>query len=163
MNIFFLDEDPYVAAQMQVDRHVVKMILETAQILSTNHRILDGDEDGVLPDGRQEDFYRSTHRNHPSTIWARQSVENYNWLVDHFHGLLQEYTHRYKKEHKTGRLLFQLQSPPLALKDWDWTTPPSCMPEEYQIGSYVDNYREYYRKGKAHLHKWTNREPPIWL
>lgn len=163
MNIFFLDKDPYVAAQMQVDKHVVKMILETAQILSTNHRILDGDESGALPDGRDEDFYRATHRNHPSTKWARQSVENYNWLADHFDGLLKEYTHRYGKQHQTGRLLYALQSPPLELKDWDWTTPPSCMPEEYQVGSYVDNYREYYRKAKSHLHKWTKREPPDWL
>lgn len=163
MNIFFLHEDPVKAAQMQADKHVVKMVLETAQMLSTNHRILDGDEKGVLPDARQENFYKATHRNHPSTVWARQSVENYNWLADHLAALLQEYTFRYNKEHKTGRLLYDLQSPPLALNDWDWTTPPSCMPEEYQVGSYVDNYREYYRKAKSHLHKWTKREPPNWL
>jgi hypothetical protein len=163
VNIFFLDECPYEAARMQVDKHVVKMIVETAQILSTNHRILDGDEKGVLPDGRQENFYKATHRNHPSTVWARQSIQNYNWVVDHLHGLLQEYTHRYKKTHKTQRLFFDLQSPPMELKDYDWTPPPSCMPEEYRIGTYVDNYREYYRKAKSHIHKWTNREPPDWL
>lgn len=163
MNIFFLSSDPYEAAQMQADKHVVKMILESAQLLSTAHRIVDGDETGVLPDGRQELFYRATHRNHPSSIWTRTSVENYNWLVDHFHGLLNEYTFRYGKQHASGRLLYDIQSPPKALEDWDWTNPPCCMPEEYHVGNYVDNYREYYRKAKSHLHKWTKREPPNWL
>lgn len=160
MNIFFLSDDPYEAAEMQADKHVVKMILESAQLLSTAHRILDGDP---LPDHRDEKFYRATHHNHPSAKWCRESVQNYNWLVDHFDGLLKEYTHRYSKKHACTRLLYDLQSPPLALKDYDWTTPPSCMPEEFKVGSFVDNYREYYRKSKSHLHKWTNREPPDWL
>jgi hypothetical protein len=103
MNIFFLSEDPYEAASMQVDRHVVKMILESAQLLSTAHRILDGDDSGVLPDYRDTLFYRATHKNHPSARWIRESVENYNWLVDHFDGLLREYTHRYKKQHACMR------------------------------------------------------------
>lgn len=163
MNIFFLDEDPYVSAQMQADKHVVKMILESAQMLSTAHRVLDGDEKYQLFDYRQDLFYKATHRNHPSAVWARTSIENYNWLVDHFDGLLKEYTHRYNKQHKSGRLLYHIQSPPLSLEDWDWTQPPSCMPEEYHVGSLVENYREYYRKAKSHLHKWTNREPPEWL
>lgn len=163
MNIFFLDENATAAAEMQADKHVVKMILETAQMLSTAHRVLDGDANGKLPDGREENFYRATHKNHPSAKWVRESVENYNWLVDHFQALLNEYTHRYGKQHKTGRLLYDLQSPPFALKDWDWTPPPSCMPDEYKVGSLVENYREYYRKAKSHLHKWTKREPPNWL
>jgi hypothetical protein len=163
VNIFFLSNDAYESAKMQCDKHVVKMILESAQILSTTHRIIDGNESGVLPDYRNEEFYRITHKNHPSVIWARKSVSNHNWLVDHFDGLLQEYTHRYKKKHKTGRLLYDLQSPPSGLTDWDWTTPPCCMPDEYKISSYVDNYREYYRKAKRHLHKWTNRDPPDWI
>jgi hypothetical protein len=81
MNIFFLSEDPYEAARMQVDKHVVKMILESAQLLSTAHRILDGDDQGVLPDFETRLFYRATHKNHPSAKWIRESVENYNWLV----------------------------------------------------------------------------------
>lgn len=163
MNIFFLSEDPYEAARLQVDKHVVKMIVETAQLLSTSHRVLDGNDKGELPDKREAIFYKVTHRNHPSAIWARTSVENYNWLVDHFDGLLSEYTHRYDKQHACTKLLYDIQSPPFALKDWDWTEPPCCMPDECKIGSYVDNYREYYRKHKSHIFSWKNREEPIWI
>jgi hypothetical protein len=164
MNIFFLSEDAFEAAKMQVDKHVVKMIVETAQLLSTAHRVLDGDENGVLPDPRQDVlFYKITHKNHPSAIWTRTSLENYNWLVDHFAALLSEYTYRYNKQHACTKLLYDIQSPPLKLKDWDWTEPPCCMPDDCKIGSYVENYREYYRKYKSHIHKWTNREEPIWI
>jgi hypothetical protein len=160
MNIFFLSEDPYEAARMQADKHVVKMILESAQLLSTAHRVLDGDP---LPDRRQDLFYKATHKNHPSAKWVRESVENYNWLVDHFDALLCEYTHRYNKVHACARLLYDIQSPPKALVAWDKTPPPCCMPDDCKVGNYIDNYREYYRKHKAHIHKWTNREPPKWI
>jgi hypothetical protein len=179
INIFFIDEDPYEAARWAVDKHVVKMIVETAQMLSTAHRLLDGtetvkmvlDKNGrprkkkvwVLPDHREDKFYNVTHANHPSTVWTRTSVENYNWLVDHLHGLLQEYTYRYDKIHATDRIFFDLQSPPLNLKDYDWTTPPLCMDDYCKVGNYVDSYREFYRKGKAHLHSWKRRGPPAWL
>lgn len=145
---------------MQCDKHVVKMILESAQLLSTAHRILDGDP---LPDSREGLFYRSTHKNHPCAKWARESVENYNWLVDHFDGLLSEYTHRYNKQHKCFGMLYDIQSPPKALVAWDGTNPPSCMPDECKIGTVVENYREYYRKHKISFCKWTNREVPSWI
>ena len=163
MNIFFLSRDPYESARMQCDKHVVKMILESAQLLSTAHRILDGNDLNVLPDHREELFYRVTHKNHPSAKWARESVENYNWLVDHLDGLLSEYTHRYYKTHKCFDMLYDIQSPPKELVNWDWTEPPSCMPDDCKIGTVVENYREYYRKHKLHFCKWTNREPPNWI
>ena len=72
MNIFYLDSDPYVAAKMHCDKHVVKMILESAQMLSTAHRVLDGDE---YADERG--LYKMAHKNHPSTIWVRTSTDNY--------------------------------------------------------------------------------------
>lgn len=179
MNIFFVNEDPVLAAQALVDKHVVKMILESAQLLSTAHRFLDyqvirthtpegkkrSATDYLLNDARDHVLYRQTHINHPSAIWCRNSVENYLWLVDHFFALMDEYTHRYNKVHKCqGELSYMLQSPPKKLEAWDWTPMPSCMPEEYQISDNpVENYRQYYRIGKKHLHKWTNREPPEWL
>lgn len=163
MNIFFLSKDPYEAATMMYDKHVVKMVVETAQLLSTAHRILDGDDKFRLNDAREEILYRCTHRNHPSAVWARTSVENYNWLVDHLDGLLHEYTHRYNKRHKTQRLLHTLSSPPLNLKAWDWTTPPSCMPDHYVTGDYVSNYRKYYQTDKAYLRAYKNRQEPEWL
>lgn len=157
--------DPIEAAKMQGNKHVVKMILESAQMLCTAHRVLDGDPKNKfkLSDAREDTFYKATHRNHPSAVWARTAIENYNWLVDHFDGLLREYTYRYNKEHASSRLLYDIQSPPKSLTAWDWTPPPSCMPDEYKIGDIVDNYREYYRKAKTHLHQWKVREPPNWL
>ena len=112
LNIFYVDSDPIEAAQSLVDKHVVKMILESAQLLSTAHRIIDGREiEGVsksgrkarrwiLDDAREPVLYTATHVNHPSAIWARTSILNYNWLADHFFALLNEYTYRYDKHHK---------------------------------------------------------------
>jgi hypothetical protein len=177
INIFYVEEDPMDAAQALVDKHVVKMILESAQLLSTAHRVLDGQEiEGksatgrkarrwILPDARDDVMYAATHINHPSAVWCRGSVRNYDWLVDHFYALMREYTHRYGKTHKCyGELSYMLQSPPHNLKAWDWTEMPSCMAEEYIISEDpIINYRNYYRKGKKNLHKWTNRIQPEWL
>ena len=177
MNIFYVDKDPAVAAQCLVDKHVVKMILESAQLLSTAHRLLDGVEiEGksktgrkarrwTLPDARESVMYAATHINHPSAVWCRTSVQNYDWLVDHMYALMREYTNRYGKRHKCqGDLSYMLQSPPHNLKDWDWTEMPSCMAEEYIISKEpLTNYRNYYRIGKLNLHKWTNRQPPEWI
>ena len=196
MNIFYLSEDPRQAAEWMVDKHVVKMILETAQILSTVHRVIDGQEvevtykipakvvempfEGttitkpakmrkkkvwVLEDNRNDILYAATHINHPSTVWARQSVENYNWLVDHLFALGDEYTYRYGKRHATiTKLGLTLQSPPFALKEWDATLMPSCMPDECKISTDpVMNYREYYRTSKASMHSWKKRDVPYWI
>ena len=179
MNIFYVDHDPYVAARMMVDKHVVKMILESAQLLSTAHRIVDGVEyEGasksgrkakrwLLPDGREQTMYSATHINHPSAVWCRASIENYSWLVEHMYGLCQEYHYRYNRQHKvyTSGLAYDLQSPPFNLKEYDFTTPPSAMADEYIVNpiSPVENYRNYYRNGKTHLHSWTKREKPDWI
>ena len=177
MNIFYVDHDPVQAAEWMVDKHVVKMILESAQLLSTAHRILDGCEvEGksktgrkakrwILPDAREGIIYTATHINHPSAVWCRESIENYNWLVDHMYALMREYTHRYGKTHKCyGEISYMLQSPPKNLKDWDWTPMPSCMADEYIISDDpLTNYRNYYKIGKSSLHKWTNRQPPEWI
>lgn len=180
MNIFYLDEDPRQCAQWMVDKHVVKMILETAQLLSTAHRILDGTEQVVkvekngktrnarvwhLGDDRDNVLYRATHVGHPSAVWCRQSVENYNWLVDHLFALSDEYSYRYNKKHVTiEKLGVQIASPPLNLKEWDRTPMPSCMDEQYKISDDpIVNYRNYYKYGKSALHKWKNREAPDWI
>ena len=177
MNIFYISKDPVQAAEWMVDKHVVKMILESAQMLSTAHRILDGQETlgksktgrnvkrWVLPDSREGVLYSATHINHPSAIWCRQSVENYNWLADHMFALLYEYTYRYNKQHKIeGELSYMLQSPPFALKEYDITVMPSAMADEYKISDDpLVNYRNYYKVGKVRMHKWTNRQPPEWI
>lgn len=179
MNIFFIDLDARKAAEQLVDKHVVKMIVETAQLLSTAHRVLDGiqvqiqlEKDGktrnkkvwILPDDRNHIFYKATHINHPCALWCRESVENYNWLVDHLFALSDEYTYRYGKNHKTiQRLGYEIQSPPFNLKEWDWTNPPLAMPDEYKSDDFVESYRNYYREEKKHLHKWKNRGVPEWI
>jgi len=80
MNIFYLDKDPRICAENHCDKHCVKMILEYAQLLSTAHRVLDGDPNQELPDGRQDVLYKATHVNHPSAVWVRQNEANYKWL-----------------------------------------------------------------------------------
>jgi len=100
MNIFAIDSDPFKAVEYMVDKHVVKMVVETAQILSTAHHVLDNPINSPL--------YKKTHVNHPSTVWARQSDSNYSWLYNHFIALLFEYTYRYGKIHKTSRLIDEL-------------------------------------------------------
>lgn len=176
MNIFYVDTDPHLAAQALVDKHVVKMILESAQLLSTAHRLLDGRQVAgvsktgraakrwILDDDRDHVMYQATHINHPSAVWTRTAVENYLWLVEHFDGLLAEYTHRYGKRHKCFDMIMMLQSPPKKLEAWDMTPMPSAMAPEYKISDDpLTNYRNYYIKGKASMHKWTNREPPEWI
>lgn len=171
MNIFYLDKDPQLAARYQCNKHVIKMIVESAQLLSTAHRVLDGIEylenkrkRYKLYDGREYILYKATHINHPCTIWCRQSKENYFWLFDHFKFLMEEYTHRYGKFHKCKDMMSFLIVPPESLKNEDFTTPPACMPDEYKISSnIVTNYREYYRNGKKHLLQWKIREKPEWI
>lgn len=161
MNIFFLSEDPYEAAQFLCDKHVVKMAVESAQLLSTAHRILDDISENSI-------FYKATHKNHPSAKWCRETSTNYNWLADHLEAILKEYTFRYGKIHKIERdeLLHALKILPKNISINGFTIPPLAMDEQYIIDNpneYVINYRSYYIHGKKHLHKWTNRNKPNWI
>lgn len=147
-----------------VDKHVVKMVLESTQLLSTAHRVLDGRDDYVLPDLRESIFYKATHINHPSAVWCRKSIENYSWLAEHLYALLNEYNYRYEKTHKCYAKFFYIQSPPKNLQEYDWTPIPCAMPDEYKISDDpIVNYRNYYKNGKAALHKWKKRQVPDWI
>lgn len=176
INIFYVETCPKQAAISMVDKHTVKMILETAQLLSTAHRILDGREVAgktrtnrnvkrwTLYDERETVMYVATHVNHPSAIWCRQSIQNYDWLVEHFFALNDEYSYRYGKKHKCYDMGYWLQSPPKNLEIYDWTTMPSCMDKQYIISEDpLINYRNYYNKGKKHIHAWKKRNPPNWI
>jgi hypothetical protein len=178
LNIFYISTDAIQAAQWMVDKHIVKMQLETAQILSTAHRMLDGTQyidktktgrsvkRWKLTDSRESVVYSATHVNHPSTVWARQSIENYNWLVEHLFALGKEYTYRYGKIHKvfSTDLAFMLSTPPHNLRAHDMTKMPCAMADDYIISDDpVVNYRNYYRSGKTHLHSWKKRNPPDWI
>ena len=147
MNIFILDNDPIKAAQMHIDKHIVKMPLETAQILST----ICG-----YP-------YRPTHRNHPCTVWARQTKGNYNWLVQLGFALCKEYSLRYSRRHKCKDVIEQLKYAPEFIPDGERTPFALAMPDECKQDDAVLAYRTYYRTHKKHIASWINRETPEWM
>lgn len=150
MNIFYLHPEPVVAATMQHDKHVVKMILETTQILSTVHARY-GHNVG----------YKPTHANHPSTRWAGDSVAHYQWLFRHAQGLCREYTHRYGRTHACEAVLRALERPPTGLHTAGWVQPPQCMPDEFKVdGDSVAAYRKYYLGAKVVQSNWTRRARP---
>jgi hypothetical protein len=151
MNIFYLDRDPKISAQAMTDKHVVKMIVESAQLLSTAHHILD-------KEFAMRKIYKSTHANHPSAVWVRESLHHYRWLFDHFLHLCDEYTIRYKKRHKTDKELSELLSfLPQNIKDNGFTQPPQAMPPIYHNENSVYAYRQYYLSEKLHTNKDTER------
>lgn len=159
MNIFFLDMNPYLAAEMQCDKHVVKMILESAQLLCTAHHILGTDLD-------KEILYRKTHENHPCSKWIRESSGNYNWLHSHFHGLLVEYWYRYGKKHASTRLLKPLHEFPHYESQvlGEMTRPALAMPDEFKCDDYVEAYRNYYVSKNSQMKMaWTIQEKPEWF
>lgn len=154
MNVFYLDHDPATCATYHNDKHVVKMILEYAQLLCTTHHLC-----GV-PD---ESLYRLTHKNHPSAIWVRSAQAHYEWLYELFICLCNEYTHRYGKTHLTfTKLADRLKDCPLT-DNLPFTPPPPVMPDEFKVGDVVQSYRNYYVQGKADLLRYTKRELPEWV
>ena len=155
MNIFVLDEDPKVAAQMMCDKHVVKMILESDQILST-----------VCWKQNIPAPYQPTHVNHPSVVWAGKSRQNYRWLLDHLFELLNEYNRRYDKIHKVeyDGIFNILCSRIISLKfaEKELTSFPQCMPDTYRSDNPVIAYRNYYKAEKSYFAKWKMGNTPYW-
>ncbi len=186
MNIFYLDPSPREAARAHCDAHCVKMILETAQILSavwhvTCPKLLDsgwyppaGD---VLPPGEAawlhyrlagQRIYRLAHAAHPCVAWARASTGNYRWLHRLGMELLDEYEYRYGRKHATAPVLWTLEAVPPGLSEEPMWEPPAVMPEELIIvaDGYVDavaSYRNYYVEAKQALLRWRRRGPPQWI
>ncbi len=183
MNIFYLDESPKVAAEYHCDKHVVKMILESAQMLCTAHRILDGVQTTVLTesgrkkkvwtldgDHRNELMYGATHVNHPSAAWVRESPLHYMWLYNLMLELNREFILRYDKndDHLTIRKLKKyLSIPPKALiqmVDATFIAPPQCMPDECKVeNDTVAAYKNYYIAKKVDIAVWKNGNMPHWF
>lgn len=181
MNIFYLSSDPKEAAIFHVDKHVVKMILESAQLLCTAHRIIDGKliiKPTITKTGKTRNkkhyalpaaaldslMYSATHINHPCAIWARTSINNYMWLYDLFVCLCDEYTFRYGKKHKTDLLLRRvLANPPMNITQSEFTTPAQAMPKQYRHADPILAYRQYYIGAKNKFAKWTRRSTPSWF
>lgn len=155
MNIFFLDFDTKKCAEYHCDKHVVKMILETAQLLCGSHHMVNNPISDIP--------YKLSHKNHPCAIWVRESLSNYLYLCDLGLELCKEYTYRYGKRHKSQDIIeWCLSNKPL-IKDIGFTTPPKAMPDEYKVEDVVESYRNYYIGAKKEFAKWKNREIPQWF
>jgi hypothetical protein len=155
MNIFFLDENPTLSAKYHVDKHVVKMILETAQLLCGVHHATDQLTDQVP--------YKLSHKNHPCAVWARESLSNYLYLCELGLELGKEYTYRYGKRHKSIDVIEWCIVNKPNIPDIGFTTPAMAMPDEFKVDSVVESYRNYYMGAKSDLASWKNREKPFWF
>ena len=145
MNIFYLDPSPITSVDYMSNKHIVKMILESAQLLCTAHYELDGVTklNGV-------ELYKPTHKNHPSAVWVRDNLLHYEWLYSHFIALSEEYTYRYGKTHETYKKLAKaLKTPPKSIVEKGFVAPPPAMPDKYKVeGNSMRSYMNYYRAEK---------------
>ena len=188
MNIFALDGNPTVAAKYHVDKHVVKMVLEYCQLLSTAHRVIDGDmktelsKNGrkvkryYLGDERDSIVYLACHVNHPSGIWTRADKSHYIWLTKLLRATCKEYTYRYGKVHKSeseGLVDWLCNNIPEGIDDHGiFRLPDPAMPDTSKVynGGSIDviqSYRNYYRQEKTRLLDWSGkiygRKQPEWI
>ena len=142
MNIFYLDKDPKQAAKYQYNKHIVKMILESAQMLCTAHWYYESED---VP-------YKPAHINHPYTIWVRQNALHYLWLYKHMLALGEEYTKRYNKVHLTiKKCKDYLSNIPMGMEFKPFEQPPQAMPDKYKTDCSVEAYWNYYMYDKQHI------------
>ena len=152
MNIFFLDSCPKAAARSLCDKHVVKMALETAQMLCT-----------AVNEHGGKASYKSAYKNHPSTVWARKSNRTFGWLCQHGLAICAEYTKRYGKVHKCEAVIRDCYKQIGLLPLGDGFPGPQCMPEQFRGDSLVTAYRNYYIGEKSRFAKWDKgTDAPSW-
>ena len=177
MNLFYLHRKPKKCAELHCDKHVVKMIIEYAQLMSTAHRMLDGNEwMDKTANGRNirrwehpsaymdAMLYKASHINHPTAIWTRQKTGNYEYLYKLFCALCDEYTYRYGKVHKTDSLLRDvLERLPKNMDKGLFSAPPCAMPDDVKSKNVIEAYQNYYNKYKKDFAKWTNRNVPSFM
>lgn len=159
MNIFFLSRLIEECAKYHADVHVVKMILETAQLLFSAHHFMKTEFKDV-----PIKIFKLTHQNHPCALWVRASIQNYQWLSQLGLALCKEYTYRYEKKHSCEEVLEWLVKNVPSLPDKNFTDPPQAMPIEFQTKDCVIAYRQYYVNVKSQLTRFNykNRELPPW-
>lgn len=178
MNIFYTDTDPTKCAINLMSKHCVKMPTESAQMLCTVHRIVDGllyvDKSSgrsikrwKLSDERENCLYKAGHINHPSVVWTRLSDSNYKWHFELFISMLDEYSYRYGKVHACSKLIPYLKNPPKNISTGIFTPVTPAMPVDIIVkNDSVASYRNYYIKAKQHLADWSgkvnSREVPEW-
>lgn len=156
MNIFWLATNYEESARYHHDKHVVKMVLEAAQIASTALYLR-----GVSVDG----IYKPTHTSHPVVRWAADSFPNLYAVCRYGYAVGGEYAYRYGKQHKSIDVLstVALHTLKSMLLPAECTPPPACMPDHYKTDSIIESYRAYYRAEKISGARWTKRESPWWL
>jgi hypothetical protein len=174
MNIFYLHKDPDICATYHCDKHVLKMIIEYAQLLSTAHRLLDGVEGRgssksgktqvrvwTLDHKRDNLIYKASHVNHPSNIWVRSSSEHYIYTMELWNYLCKEYTNRYGKVHMTFKKLCQYinQLPKNIDYNVGFLELPQCMPDDCKRDDAITAYRGFYRAHKREFATWKNQTP----
>ena len=147
MNIFVLDTDAKLAAVMLCDKHIVKMVLESAQMLCT-----------AYGEGAP---YKSAYKNHPCTRWVQESQQNYNWLCTHAQAMATEYERRYKRTHKSEAVI-SFCSKLTTLPDIGLTPFAQAMPIEYKHSDAVVAYRSYYLGEKSKIAVWKYSPQPTW-
>lgn len=153
MNLFILDENPTVAASYYCDKHIVKLILESAQLFCTTSWFYNV----AAP-------YKKTHLNHPVSIWVRETIDNYNWAMKHALALCNEYTLRYNKTHKSQQIIEWCQQFGGKPIKTGLTPFAQAMPDKYKNDNAIFAYRDYYIGEKLSFAKW--KEPakiPFWI
>ena len=155
MNIFVLDEDPQKAAELHCDQHVIKMTLETAQMLSTSVLFYQKDESGL---------YKMTHKNHPCSVWARESRGNFIWLASLGAHLANEHKVRYspKKPHASLKVIQRALSFQKTIPEGPMTAFAQAMPKEYKSDNAVLSYQNFYRNEKRFATWRAPRKTPNW-
>ena len=156
MNIFHLDKDPLLCARYHCDKHVVKMIVETGQMLCTAYQ---------RHYGLKDDLYKPAYPHHPMTKWVGNTLGNYFFTMKLFNHLLDEYNYRYNKWHKSSRINLLLNGKYIKWHNMtgEFTTPPLCMPDEYKLDDYIQSYKNYYIGEKMYFAKYNYSETPYWL
>lgn len=137
------------------DKHVVKMILETAQLLCGVHHMTESPLENVP--------YKLSHKNHPCSIWARESMDNYLWLCELGMELCAEYTFRYGKRHKSQQVIEWCIDNRPNIPEEGFTVPAKAMPDQYKVEDVVQSYRNYYLGEKKSFCNWKNRNTPSWF
>ena len=172
MNIFYLDSDTKRCAEMHLDKHCSKMLVEYAQLMSTAHRVCDGTEyyDKTKNNRRikrwrvnensENILYKASHVNHPSNVWTRTSKHNYAWLYEMWCHLHEEFKIRYGKEHMSYVKLNEiLKYPPINISDSPFSQPLQAMPEDVKDTDAIVAYRNYYIKYKKDIATWKTKQP----
>jgi len=164
MNLFILSKSCKECAEFMYDKHIVKIILEAVQMLCTAKLLLDPPTDGT-------ELYKISHKNHPVSIWIRESFENYIWTLELVEAMHTEWKYRYghpenveHKSYKVAKYLAQHSPPESCFPKKGLTTFALAMPEIYKCEDPIESYRKYYKSPeKIRLASWKKREPPSWF